>query len=226
MHRQVGIDVIPAIAGNVGRVIGSARQSFEGWRRASLSTAAFLGAILLCGLVFGGCVAGQLNTATSSILGQAMQHFINAVQSHQLASPKSVWSSQALAGAELFGLIWLSGISLLGLPLVTIALFLRAFSVGFAVAYSTLEFGWHGFFIASLVVFAHQLLALSGLWCAGILAVRLSTSVFRRTFAMEELPSVLLRYTAGLTLCLAITWIGAVIQAFVAPPLLVALLPH
>lgn len=218
--------MIPALAGSVGRVVVSARQSFAAWRRASMSTTAFLGAILLCGFIFGGFVAGQLNTTTSSLLGQTMQQFIHAVQSHQLASPKSVWASRSLADAELFALIWLGGVSLLGLPIVTIVLFLRSFSVGFAASYSVLAFGWHGLFIASLVIFAHQLLALGGLWGAGILAVRLSTAVFRRSFAMDELPSVLVRYTAYLGLCLVITWVGAVLQAFAAPPILAALLPH
>lgn len=216
----------PAFAGIIQGVYGETRRRILWWWKDSVTTGAFLGAVILCGLIFGGAVAGQLNPSTTAILGQAMQHFIAASAAHQLANPQTIWAERMFAELKLFGLIWLSGISLLGLPIVTIAIFLRAFQVGFSIAYSVLQFGWHGLLVATLVIFVHQVIALCGLWCAGILAVRLSASVFRKSLEVENVPRVLIRYTLLMFLCLAVSAFGAFIQAFAAAPILSALLPH
>lgn len=206
-------------------MFGYARTSFVTWRRETTGTMSFLAGVTLCGLLFGGVVAGQLNASTAAVLNQAMQHFIAAVQHHDLQSAPTIWWSRAFAEAGLFGVVWLSGLSLLGLPVVVVTLFLRAFCVGFSVAYSVLTFGWHGFLIASLVIFAHQVLALAGLLGAGTLAVRLSGSIFRRSLDMSAMPRVLVRYTACVCLCLCLASLGAALQVFAAPPVLGALLP-
>lgn len=194
------------------------------WKREALPTGVFLLGVMLCGLVFGGVVAGQLNPATTNVLSQTMSQFLVAVREHHLVNPSVTLWQRSVSEVKLFALVWLSGVSLLGLPLVTLILFFRTFSIGFSVAYSVLEFGWHGLVVASLVIFVHQILALGCLWFAGVAAVRLSSSVVHRAFSFNELPGVLIRYTGIMLLCTSGAFLAALYQAYVAPSILTAVL--
>lgn len=210
----------------VRQLSGSMQMKYANWKREASTTAVFLLAVMFCGLLFGAVVAGQLNQSTTSVLSQTMSQFIVAVKSHQLVSPSVTFWQRSFSELKLFALVWLSGISLLGLPLITLVLFLRAFSVGFSVAYSVLEFGWHGLLVASLVIFVHQVIALLCLWFAGVTAVRLSSSVVHRAFSFHELPRALAGYTLIILACLLGAVLAALYQAYVAPPILLAILGH
>lgn len=218
--------MIPSFAGAARQQESPWLQTWTNWRTQAVSTGSFLLAITLCGLVFGSIVSAQMNQQTVAILGQVVQHFVQAASAHQLVASRAVWVGHVVDELKVFALLWLAGMSLLGLPVVTIILFIRGFSVGFAVGYAVLQFGWHGFLIATLVIFSHQLLALAGLLGAGMLAVHVSSSVFRRTLTGGELPRVFVHYTLGVSGCLALAVLGAALQVFAGVPILTSLLPH
>ncbi|MHB9005026.1 MAG: stage II sporulation protein M [Coriobacteriia bacterium] len=211
---------------SVRRWSGLMQMNLQTWKHDALPTGVFLFAVMLCGLLFGGVVAGQLSSPTTTLLSQTLGQFIVAVRDHQLVNPSITFWQRSFSEVKLFALVWLSGVSLLGLPLITLVLFVRTFSIGFSAAYAVLQFGWHGLLVASLIIFIHQLLALGCLWVAGITAIRLSSSVMRRSFSFHELPAVLARYSTIITLCTAGACVAALYQAYVAPSVLAILMAH
>lgn len=212
----------------VGRFSGSQMQ--RTWRTISVRAEphlhiwTFLAAVLLCGLVFGGIVAGQLNSSDTAVLGHAVQRLLLAVQQHQLAASGDLWWQRVIGDGQLLALIWLFGVSVIGLPFVVIAIFLRAFSVGFSVGFTVLQFGWKGFVLATLGIFVHQLLTLLVFVVAGGIAIRFSASILRHSLSLQAMPLAFLKYTGWFAVCTIGLMIGAWIQAYMAPQLMSNLL--
>ncbi|MCL6515778.1 stage II sporulation protein M [Alicyclobacillus sp.] len=179
-------------------------------------------AVILCGLAFGGVTAGQLNAQDAAVLARSVQELLTAISAHQLAPSHVLWWQRVIGDAQLLALLWLFGVSVIGLPFILIALFLRAFGVGFTVGFTVLQFGWRGLVVAGLAVFLHQLLSLTALMAAGIAAMRFSTNILQGTRARPNLPAALARYTAWFAVCLCGILAGAFVQAYIAPPLLTA----
>ncbi|MCL6637993.1 MAG: stage II sporulation protein M [Alicyclobacillus sp.] len=203
-----------------------ARRVWTRARRQSLPplhAAVFLAAVCLCGLVFGGLVAGQLNRADTSVLAQSVQQVLTAVQQQQLAAPADLWWQRMVRDAQMLGLLWLFGVSVLGLPFVIMGLFLRSFSIGFAMGFTVLQFGWRGWVVASVGIFFHQLWSLTALLCAGVLAVRFSGRIVGG-LPVQRMPVAFIRYTGGFILCLGGLMVGAAVQAYWVPQLLHRLL--
>jgi stage II sporulation protein M len=180
----------------------------------------FLFAVTICGILFGSIVAGQLNRADTAVLGQTVQRLLTAVAGHQLAPASDLWWHRMVGDVQLLALIWLFGVSVIGLPFVVIAIFLRAFSVGFAVGFTVLHFGWKGFIVAAVAIFLHQLLSLTAILCAGVFAIRFSAGILRRVYPLPALSTAFLKYTALLAICGVVLMAGALLQAYIAPPLL------
>ncbi|GMA52456.1 stage II sporulation protein M [Alicyclobacillus contaminans] len=180
----------------------------------------FLVAVVFCGLVFGSVIAGQLQPADTAVLGQTVERLLTAISAHQLASASELWWHRMVGDAQLLALLWLFGVSVIGLPFVVIAIFLRAFSVGFAVGFTVLHFGWKGFVVAAVAIFLHQVLSLTAFVCAGVLAIRFSAGILGRAYPLPALSMAFLKYTAWFLLFAVVLMAGAAIQAYVAPPLL------
>lgn len=200
------------------------QEKWKTWRNEVTGIALYAVAVVVCGLLFGAVIATQLNPAIESTLSTLMGQFLSAVQGHHLVSPDVTFWQRTFFELKVFALVWLVGLSLLGPPLVTAILFLYSLRVGFSVAYAVIQFGWHGFLVASLVIFVHELFALSCLSLACVVAIRLSSTVMRKPVSLGNLPLKLISYTGLVTLCFAGASIGAAYQAFVAPSLLQALL--
>jgi stage II sporulation protein M len=205
-----------------------AGRAADGWRwlcargRPFWRAWTFLTAVVLCGLVFGGLTAGQLNAADTAVLARSVQELLTAVGQHQLAPAHTLWWQRMMGDAQLLALLWLFGVSVIGLPFIVIALFLRAFGVGFAVGFTVLQFGWRGLVVAAVAVFLHQLLSMTALLGAAVAALRFSADILRQVHTRPRLPMALLQYSAWFLVCLGGLMAGASVQAYVAPTLLTA----
>ncbi|MBX5436907.1 MAG: stage II sporulation protein M [Alicyclobacillaceae bacterium] len=198
---------------NIGQAVG-----------AQLHIWCFLAVVAACGLLFGGIVAGQLGDADSSVLNTAVQRLLEAIAQHQLASASDLWWQRLTSDAQLLALIWLLGLSVIGFPFIVAAVFLRSFSVGFAVGFTSVQFGWKGVVVAAVAIFLHQVVSLSALIVAGGIAVRFSAGIVRQQFPPSQLSVRFVRYTGVFALCLCATMAGAAFQAWVAPAVLSGLL--
>lgn len=180
----------------------------------------FLVAVMVTGLVFGGLVAGQLNTSDTAVLGHAIQRLLLAIEQHQLAGSGDLWWQRVIVDGQLLALIWLFGVSVIGLPFVVIAIFLRSFSIGFSVGFTVLQFGWKGFLLATLGIFTHQLITMLVFIAAGAIAIRFSAGILRQSLSMQTMPLAFLKYTGWFALCTVGLMFGAWIQAYIAPQLM------
>lgn len=184
----------------------------------------FLAGVTLCGLVFGGVVAGQLGQADKLVLGNALEHLFVAIRSHQLASGRTLWMQRLISDGVMLGFIWLFGVSVIGIPFVVGAIFLRAFSVGFAVGYTTLQFGWKGLVLSGIGIFLHQLITFLTLFVAAVAAIRFSQRILAQSLPISHLSMHFLRYTGTFVLCGGGLMLGAFVQAFIVPDLLTKLM--
>lgn len=188
--------------------------------KSNLHVWSFLIAVALCGLLFGGVTAGQLNQGDASVLGNAVSQLLQAVSQHQLAPASDLWWQRMVNDAQLLALIWLFGVSVIGLPFIVAIVFLRAFSVGFSIAFTVIQFGWKGLIFAAIAIFLHQLVTMTVFIFAGTLAIRFSAGILRQVFPLHKLSGQFIKYTSLFTLCAVGLMVGAAIQAYIAPSLL------
>lgn len=208
------------------RVKNQAIEWFTVQWRLHTNLLAFLGGVALCGLLFGAVIAGQLNSQDAAVLGNAIGQLIQAVDLNQLASTQDVWWSRVVADCQLLALVWLFGVTVIGLPFIVVTVFLRAFSMGFSVGFTVLQFGWKGLAIVATTMFVHQVLSLAAIILAGALAIRFSMGLLRQTTPVTRLPRRLLLYTCAFALPALILIVAAAFQAYVSPGLLTGLLAN
>jgi|GEM_PF-5809343 len=216
MHEGLRQTLWPSLETSLGALKEFVNSQLHVW--------SFLVGVVVCGLIFGGVVAGEMKGGDASTLVQTVDNLLTAVSQHQLAASSQLWWQRTVADIQVLALLWLFGVSVIGLPLIVIVLFLRSFSVGFAVGFTVIDFGWKGFLVAALGIFSHEVIALALLIIAGAMAIRFSASLLQQVYPLSALSLQLLHYTGLFFLCAAGFILSSGIEAYTMPRILTAVL--
>ncbi len=182
----------------------------------------FLLAVVICGLLFGAVIAGELNAGDTIILANAVSHLLSAITEHQLAPGADLWWQRVIQDGQVLALLWLFGVSVIGIPFIAVTLFLRAFSIGFSVGFTVLQFGWKGFFLSGIIIFMHQIITMGALLIAGGVAIQFSTQILEQSLPIRALPWRFVKYTSVFILCMLFIMLGAAVQAYLGPAIVSA----
>ncbi|KAA9007440.1 stage II sporulation protein M [Paenibacillus spiritus] len=206
-------------------------HSLRGMIREQTPLYLFVAVLFLVGVVFGALIVGALTMDQVQELSDYLGNFFIMVDQHGLdTSPEAFWS---IAGLQLkwIGLIWILGLSVIGLPGILILDFLKGVLVGFTVGCLISQYSWHGLLFALVSVAPHNLILIPVLLVASASAIAFSLLMIRsrvtgRSGLAVKRPFVL--YSAlTLTLAAAIlgaalleTWVTPVMMGWVAPSLI------
>lgn len=186
----------------------------------------FLLAVVACGLIFGGIVAGITSPHDKMVITGALSNLLSTMHQGQLAPSNTLWVERMISDGRLLVIIWILGLSIIGLPLIPVVIFLRSFSVGFSIGFTVLTFGWRGVWFSIAGIFAHQFVSFIALALAGGLAIRFSAHILRQSVPLQRLLQSVLVYTGVFCLLVIPLALGAAMQAFWSPALISSILAH
>ncbi|WP_052476439.1 stage II sporulation protein M [Cohnella kolymensis] len=123
-------------------------MNFRLWNlsaRNNLNLYVFMGALIVVGAIFGALLVNALTLDQQQELADEVGVYLTTVQdSDNIAASATFWDSFLFYGKWL-GLIWLLGLSVIGLPIVLALDFLKGVLIGFAVALLVRQLAWKGY---------------------------------------------------------------------------------
>ncbi|MDQ0269317.1 stage II sporulation protein M [Cytobacillus purgationiresistens] len=183
----------------------------------------FVIVLFLMGVIFGAVVVNSLSLTQKEDLFYYLTQFFGQVATGEVASPGDLFQQSLFHNSKFIGLIWLLGISIIGLPVILILLFIKGMVVGFTVGFLVNQMGWHGFLLSFVSVLPQNLIIIPIFIVAATLAVALSLKMIKRQF-MKKIGSPILPLFGGymIAFAAAIICLGAAagVEAFVSPTLM------
>ncbi|WP_151734379.1 stage II sporulation protein M [Paenibacillus tengchongensis] len=149
----------------------------------------FVAVLFLVGVVFGALIVGALTLDQQQELGDYLGNFFVTVDQQGLpAAPDTYWSIAAL-NLKWIGLIWILGLSVIGLPGILILDFLKGVLIGFTVGTLVSEYSWHGMLFALVSVAPHNLVLIPVLLVSSASAIAFSLLMIRsRVLGGRRMP--------------------------------------
>jgi len=193
----------------------------------------FVAVLFLVGVIFGALIVSALTLDQQQDLGEYLGSFFITVDQQGL--PADTGSFWAIAGLHLkwIGLIWILGLSVIGLPGILILDFLKGVLIGFTVGTLIGQYSWHGLLFALVSVAPHNLIIIPALLVCSASAIAFSLLMIRSRVLGQRRPSVnrpFAMYTV-LSLSMAIlilgiscfeTWVTPSMMRWVTPSLIQA----
>lgn len=193
----------------------------------------FVAVLFLVGVIFGALIVSALRLDQQQDLGEYLSNFFIIVDQQGLPADKdSYWS---IAGLHLkwIGLIWILGLSVIGLPGILILDFLKGVLIGFTVGTLIGQYSWHGLLFALVSVAPHNLVLIPVLLVSSASAIAFSLLMIRsrvlnqrrtpftRPFVMYTILSLSMAVLVLGVACFE-TWVTPVMMRWVTPSLLQA----
>lgn len=180
----------------------------------------FISILFLMGVIFGGIVVNSLNFSQKQDLYFYLSRFFGQVSEGKFASAGDMFKESFLHNIKYAGLIWLLGVSIIGLPVILILLFLKGVVVGFTVGFLVNQMKWKGFLLSFVSILPQNILLIPVFIIVSTAAVAFSLKMIRQQFMKrlsEPVFPMLTKYTflmGGLSLVLLL---ASTLEAYASP---------
>ncbi|MFD2679581.1 stage II sporulation protein M [Bacillus seohaeanensis] len=186
----------------------------------------FIITLFLMGVIFGAVVVNSLSFTQKEDLYFYLGKFFGELEDGRLASAEELFKQSFLHNVKYLGFIWVLGISIIGLPLIFILLFLKGVVVGFSVGFLVNQMGWDGFLLSFVSVLPQNIVIIPAFIFIGTLSASFSITLIRKIFMRQSsaVPFQMLplfsRYILFLVIAIGIVTVAASIEAYLSPSLM------
>ncbi|MEK4564733.1 stage II sporulation protein M [Alkalihalobacillus sp. FSL R5-0424] len=183
----------------------------------------FTTVLFLIGIVFGAIIVNSLHLNQKNDLYMYLNQFFVQVQDGNIAGSKEIFSQSYIHYGKYFALMWILGLSLIGLPVILILLFLKGVVVGFTVGFLVNQMGFQGFLLAAVSILPQNLLLVPAFIIVGTVSVSFCLKMIRQQFGKKVHQPVFpqfLRYSLLLLCVGGALSVAAALEAYVSPYLM------
>jgi stage II sporulation protein M len=190
----------------------------------------FIITLFLMGIIFGAIVVNSLSFAQKEDLYFYLSKFFSEIEGGRITSAEELFRQSFLHNVKYLGLIWILGISIIGLPLIFVLLFMKGVVVGFSVGFLVNQMGWSGFLLSFVSVLPQNIIIIPAFIFIGVISASFSLTLIRKIFVRHsasmqfQIIPFLSRYVIFFVIAVGIVTIAASIEAYLSPNLMEAVI--
>lgn len=183
---------------------------------------------LMIGISAGAITINVLNEEQSQGLISFLDSFFKVLSQEKIDSFTLLKHSLA-NNFQTIVLIWILGITVIGLPIVIFIVVLRGFIVGFTVGFLINELGFKGFTFSMLTILPQNIFVIPGLIALAVLSINFSikiiTSKTKRGTKFSFI-SELTSYSISTAILSLLIILGSFVEAYITPVFMKLLLGY
>ncbi|WP_165996420.1 stage II sporulation protein M [Bacillus sp. Cs-700] len=190
-----------------------------------LSLYTFIAVLFLMGIVFGAVIVNSLSFTQKEDLAVYLSRFFGQVSEGQFASSSEMFQQSLTHYAKYIGLMWLLGLTIIGLPIVLVMLFLKGIVVGFTVGFLVNQMSWKGFLLAFVSVFPQNILAVPVMIVVATASLTFSLRLMKQLVMKRRTEPIFppfMKFSALILCALVILCVAAWFEAYLSPGLIKA----
>lgn len=202
-------------------MLSSLRQNILAYFRVNLALYFFIVLLFIVGVVFGAMAVKTLGEEQKSELITYLKVFFQGLNKGQAnVLDNGIVAKQAIINnVKTVGVIWLLGITVIGVPVILFIVFTRGFVVGFTVGFLVNEYLLRGVAFAIASVVPHNFLVLPAVIIAAVSAVSFSLLIVKNRMRHNRLSLTqeFLSYTGLSFIMLGIIVTGGLVEGYITP---------
>ncbi|WLD91903.1 stage II sporulation protein M [Alkalihalobacillus sp. AL-G] len=205
----------------------SMKRSFSQHLQEHSSLYTFTIVLMMMGIIFGAIIVNSLSSMQKEDLFHYLGRFFGQVSEGEVASSSAMFTQSFFHYLKYIGLIWILGLSIIGLPVILVLLFLKGMVVGFTVGFLVNQMGWQGFLLSFVSVLPQNLILIPSFIFVTTAAVAISMTLIKGQFSNRitiPLMPLIGRYTLTVMMIMIIVAGASFIEAFISPVLIKATL--
>lgn len=183
----------------------------------------FVVVLFLMGVIFGAVIVNSLSFTQKEDLFYYLSQFFGQVSDGNVAAANDLFKQSFFHNTKFIGLMWILGISIIGLPVILILLFMKGMVVGFTVGFLVNQMGWDGFLLSFVTVLPQNLIIIPVFIVASTISVAFSLKMISRQFMKkvgQPMMPMLGKYLFAFVVSILFLCAAAGIEALLSPILM------
>lgn len=183
----------------------------------------FVVVLFLMGVIFGAIVVNSLSFTQKEDLYYYLSQFFGQVSDGKVAASSDLFWQSFLHNSKYMGLMWILGISIIGLPVILVLLFIKGLVVGFTVGFLVNQMGWSGFLLSFVSILPQNLIIIPLFIFGATISVSFSLKMIRKQFMKnlgQPVAPLLTKYGIAYLGTVLFVLVAAGVEAYLSPPLM------
>ncbi len=161
-------------------------QVLNGHIEAHASLYLFTFVLFIMGVIFGTLTIQSLGYDQQNDLFYYFEQFLNEMHKEHFVDPGYAFYDNFFHYVKFIGFIWVLGLSIIGLPVILVMLFLKGVFIGFSVGFLVHQMSWHGFLLALVSVIPQNLFVVPLILMMGVLSISFSLKLIGHLFGSQR----------------------------------------
>lgn len=179
----------------------------------------FMMVLFLIGIIFGAVIVNSMNFVQKQDLFFYLDRFFRQMIESPVVDSSELFKSSLFYHVSYLLLFFVLGLSIIGMPVVWILIFIKGLVVGFSVGFFVNQMGWQGLMFAAASIAPQNLLIIPVYIIAGSLTMIFSLTLMRKLFSRRSNQPILqpfFKYAVMFSILLVVLAVAASIESFVA----------
>ena len=178
----------------------------------------FLIVLVIVGIIAGILFWFVINNEDKLLVTKNLNNFFECIKKGNAINYWSSLFNSLVTGLIYIVLIWLLGISIVGLPIILIIITIKSFIVGFSISSIIASYGFKGILGAFVYTFPHQIIFLLLLILLGFYASSFCFKLFKYLFLKQSInfKDAMRKYFKILLISLIVVLLTSLYETFIA----------
>lgn len=202
-------------------------QSLQSHIQRQKSLYMFVTVLFMMGVIFGAIIVNTLDPAQKEGLLTYLGHFFRGLDQHTIAEPEVAFQHALGDHLKTIGLMWILGLSVIGIPLLLVFIFLKGLVIGFTVGFLVNQLGLEGLWFAFVSVVPQNLLIIPALIIVTVAGIHFSTSLVKNRLIHYRgtIYPQFVSFSILVTCMAAVMLTSAVFEAYLSPLMMKEVIP-
>ncbi|RXT13826.1 stage II sporulation protein M [Ammoniphilus sp. CFH 90114] len=203
-------------------------QTIQLHLRENLSLYLFIIVLFTMGVSFGSVIVNSLSLTQKQELSGYLGEFFQVMHQGADTNPRIAFQHSIGDHLKYIGFMWILGLSIIGLPVILVMVFLKGLVIGFTVGFLVNQWSWNGLVLAGLSVLPQNLIAIPAIIIVGTAGISFSLRLIRSRFLRrgEPIYQHFLRYSALIVFMGVLLSVSSMFEAFVSPQIMKQIVSH
>lgn len=179
--------------------------------------------LFLIGVIFGAIIVNSLSVTQKYDLYMYLSQFFGQVSKGDIAASTAIFTQSFIHYVKYIGLMWILGLSIIGLPIIFVLLFLKGVVIGFTVGFLVNQMGFSGFLLSSVSVMPQNFILVPAFIVVGTASISFSFKMIRQQFLRNRSLPIFPQFLSYSLLIVCIGGalaVASMFEAYVSPTLM------
>lgn len=179
----------------------------------------FMSTLLVTGIVFGAIIVNSMGFIQKQDLFFHLNQFFKQINGGEAVISKDVLFKSYYFHVKYLLLLFLLGLTVIGVPLIWVLIFLKGIVIGFSVGFIVNQLGWKGFVLATVSIAPQNIIIVPLYIVAGSIAMMFSLILLHKLFSRTTSQTIMrpfLQYAMLYGLLVIGAFAGSLVETFIA----------